>query len=246
MVRDEEDADELQCVGRPPRVLPLGLRWRLLISNYAVFFGSLFYAIAVVIGMPFIAGSVWAIWNERMIVLIFPLMFVFIFPLLGLVIALWGIRDGLRKIRLLRQGELCQGTIVTCRFNKSDLPFPEFLRQWQELQKLQPPFFRTLVRIFFRVWSGGLIGFMILGGIGAFLEFRELAMTGGIAFREGNRLTGSTAVVTILGELVAWWAFCLFLLFSGRRGRSILSGQVPPASLDPHPELTCTFEYRLP
>ena len=49
MVRYEEDADKLPYVGQPPRGLRSGLRWRLLISNYAVFFGSLWFAMAAFI-----------------------------------------------------------------------------------------------------------------------------------------------------------------------------------------------------
>jgi hypothetical protein len=52
--------------------------------------------------------------------------------------------------------------------------------------------------------------------------------------------------VTTLGYLVACLATGLFILSGGRRVRSVWSGQVPPASLNPYPQLSCTFEYRLP
>jgi hypothetical protein len=255
MVRAEEDADKLRYVGRPPRVLPLGLRWRLLISSYAVFFGSLCFAGSIVICLPLFAGAVWAIWNERMIVLIIPLMIALIFPLLGLASTMAGVRDGLRKIHLLRQGELGQGTILTCRFNKSDRPFPEFLRHWQELQKPNPPPLgvQIAVRFFFLVWNGMLILMMILSVIMAFFALREIALTGTLKIHIGHAhparmvvMSSWSAVAVILGSLLAWLTLCLLFLSQGRRVRAVQLGQVAPTSPDYHLELRCAFEYRLP
>ncbi len=180
MVRYEEDADESPYIGRPPRGLRRGLRWRLLIGNYAVIFGSLFFAMSALISMPFIAVIVRTIWNERALVLIFPLLLTLLLPLLGLAITIDGVRDGLRKIRLLRYGTLGQGTILSCRFNKNDLPFPEFLRRWRGSQQPHPPPARVqmVVRFFFQVWSGVFVLMMILSVIMALIALREIALTG--------------------------------------------------------------------
>jgi hypothetical protein len=255
MVRAEEDTDKLRYIGRPPRVLPLGLRWRLLISSYAVFFGSVSFAGSIVICLPLLAGAVGAIWNERMIVLIIPLMITLIFPLLGLAITMEGVRDGLRKIHLLRQGKLGQGTILTCRFNKSDRPFPECVRHWQELQKPNPPppGVRMAVRFFFQIWNGILILLMIIGVIMAFITLREIALKGSLKIQIGQAhpgrivvLSGSSAVAVSLGLLIGWLALGLLILSQGRRVHSVLLGQIPPTGLASHLELRCDFEYRLP
>jgi hypothetical protein len=251
MLRCEEDADESPYFGQPPRALRRGLRWRLLISNYAVFFGSLWFAMgAFVLFLPFVS-VVGSIWNERVIILIFPRLLILLFPLLGIAITLSGVRDGLCKIHLLRRDALGQEAIRSCRFDKSELPFPDFLRRWQESQKPHPPSpgVQMVVRLFFQVWTGMLI----LSVIMAFFALREIALTGALKVHIGHAhparmvvLSNWSAVAAILGLLLAWLALCLLFLSQRRRMRAVQLGQVAPTSPDYHLELSCAFEYRPP
>jgi hypothetical protein len=209
---------------------------------------------AFVLFLPFLS-VVGTVWNERVIVLIVPLLLILFFPLLSIAITISGVRDGLRQIHLLRRGALGQGIIRSCRFAKSELPFSDFVRRWEESQKPHPPSpgVQMVVRLFFQVWTGMLILMMILSVIMAFFALREIALTGALRIHIGNAhparmiaLSSWSAVAAILGLVLAWLALGLLFLSQGRRMRAVQLGQVAPTSPDYHLELSCTFEYRPP
>jgi hypothetical protein len=89
----------------PPRHVPLLLRVRLLIGDDLALFGWLFLGFCL---------PVHFFWPEEDLSL-FSLVFVALFPLLGLVLALRGIPRGLRRIRLLRSGRPALGRLVDRR-----------------------------------------------------------------------------------------------------------------------------------
>jgi hypothetical protein len=241
---DEEGADGLKRLAPRSRAVPLGLRWRLLINHPAVIFGSLFFAASIVISLPIIAFLIAA--NPIGLIGLF-------FPLIGLAVTAGGFCDGVRKVQLLEQGELARATIVTCRFLASsgaELPFEEFRRQWHALHEpgasgaMSPA--GGAAWWFLKFWTCLFVVF----GISA------LILNGAILFRilfrnaplliNGRPADRGTAIWFILGLLVVEAIIFVVMWRGGRRMRSILSGRVSPASLEPNPEVRCTFEYRLP
>lgn len=90
----------------PPRHVPVLLRVRLLCGDDLALFGWLFLAFSL--------PGPYFIWPERDLSL-FSLVFVVLFPLLGLVLALRGIPRGLRRINLLRSGRPALGRLVDRR-----------------------------------------------------------------------------------------------------------------------------------
>lgn len=89
----------------PPRHVPLLLRVRLLVGDDLALCGWLFLGFNLPV--PYF-------WPEEDLSL-FSLVFVVLFPLLGLVLALRGIPRGLRRIRLLRSGRPALGRLVDRR-----------------------------------------------------------------------------------------------------------------------------------
>jgi hypothetical protein len=171
-------------------------------------------------------------------------LFVVLFPAVGLLIAVGGLLAGWRRGRLLRDGELVSATVTTCRFASGEdstyLPVAEYKRRLAEARALAAsrPFV-LLIGGFVRVWTILAVAVSVFGVIVcvALLVMLLFVFPGQLA-QQGFFVLG------VLGFLALWLTMSWFMVRAGRRGcRAIGRQDREPA---PQPPVSCDFEFHLP
>ncbi|MGD0090329.1 MAG: DUF3592 domain-containing protein [Planctomycetota bacterium] len=168
------------------------------------------------------------------------LLFVVLFPLMGLLMAIGSAWRALRIIRLFRNGELAQATVTGARGNEGpEMPLEELKRSRQaSLEMVSRHLNSAPAKGFMTLW--GCVVMAIMGfGVAVCLPGLWMVLFGNRPmYFNGQPIGGALAVVCILGFLALWLAMGTFMLSAGRRMKSLK--QAVGASL---PEATCRFEF---
>jgi hypothetical protein len=175
--------------------------------------------------------------------------FVFIFPIVALVVALFGFFAGWSQIRLLRDGELARATLTggmrptdSDSTSTEDLPIAECRRLVAEQVERAEKSARSP---FVFVWNGinslwcGAVALMAVGGIlFTVCGIVHVYLGGESIFVNGQPARGTQGILAIVGFLVVWVFICGVMLAGGRLLR------FTPKSLTPN--VDCAYEFRLP
>jgi hypothetical protein len=170
-------------------------------------------------------------------------LFVLVFPLAGLGVALGGLMAGRRRGRLLRDGELAPATVTGCAFGAGEdatyLPLPEYRNRMAAAgQGFGMNAVLTFATGYLALWSALATGFLIFGTLFCVVALVVVLFVFPMPPRE--RILFALA---ISGFLIIWVTMGSFMTRTGWQAfRALrLRGQVPV-----RPPVGCAFEFRTP
>jgi hypothetical protein len=167
---------------------------------------------------------------------------VLLFPAAALVAVLVGLSSGLRRARLLRDGEVVPAAVTGCQFGAGDCTVSvspaEYRKRLAEAAgRVAGHPVITFATGFVAVWTLMAAAFLVLGTIFC------VAMLVLVLFVFPAPAQGRLPfALGVGGFLVLWVVMGLFMVRNGWHSLSALRGRVP---VQP-PPVPCTFEFRLP
>jgi hypothetical protein len=171
-------------------------------------------------------------------------LFVVLFSVAGLAVAIAGLWTGWRRGRLLRDGEVVPATVTACQFGAGDdttyLPVAEYKNRTAVLRaRCGSHPFMIFARGFIGAWTILAATFLIAGTV-----FCVVALVVGLLRFPGPPREKALFVLAFGGFLFLWLVVGLFMVRSGWQGwRATGRGATEP---NVAVAVRCAFEFRLP
>ncbi len=191
-------------------------------------------------------------------------LFVHLFPTIGLLALLGGLAHGRGRVLLLKYGEPAEATLTKCRSNvgknNHDQPIADFKRQWHANMEAAQRLLSAVVvlplaiRSFGALWACGVVAFTVFDVVFCLFGILSLLFNFPIPFNAPAdvQLMGT---LIILGFLIISLTMVYFMLRISPAGALGRMASLPWKGFDPEqaaglqktiPNADCAFTFKLP